>query len=323
MAEPFPPDRPFTTADLPHLGVSHHQLRALLETGEVKQLLFGVYVPGSWEDTPTLRARAASAVLPDHCVLVDRTAASLHGIDVFDFADLDVPPEVEVASVGGATATRRTGVLGGKRDLTSQEILVVGDARLTTPVRTACDIACLRGRHRAIGAIDAFRAAFDLTEADLTAMLPRFAGRRGVTQLRELIPLSRAGVDSQPESWIRIDVHDEGFPMPASQVWVWVPGWGRVKVENAYRRLRIGIEYDGEEWHSSDEDREHDEERRDALRRAGWIIIVVRRDGLSGAGREAWLAELAAAWEDRAPSPLAKRVYARSPESGRRRRRPR
>jgi very-short-patch-repair endonuclease len=92
-----------------------------------------------------------------------------------------------------------------------------------------------------------------------------------------------------------------------------------VKVENAYERLRIAVEYDGEEFHSLDEDREHDEKRRDALRRAGWIIIVVRRDGLSGPGREAWLAELREAYADRAPSPLGKRTYARSPDSGPRR----
>lgn len=315
MTKPFPPDHPFTTADLPALGVSHHQLRKRLVSGEVKQPLFGVYAPGSWSDTPANRARAAAAVLPDHCILVDRSAASLHGIDVFDYPELDVPPDVEVASVGGATATRREGILGGKRDLLPEEIMTIGGVRVTTPLRTAFDIACLRGRRRAIGTIDAFRAAYGFTERDLIGMLPRFAGRRGVVQLRELIPLSGPDVDSQPESWIRIDIVDEGFPMPRTQAWVWVPEHGLLKVENAYPALRIAVEYDGEEHHSSAADRAHDEERRDALRRAGWVIIVVRRDGLGGRGREAWLAELAAAYAERAPGPLKKRIYSRSPES--------
>ena len=43
----------------------------------------------------------------------------------------------------------------------------------------------------------------------------------------------------------------------------------------AYTRLKIAIEYDGEEFHTDDVDREHDERRRDALRRKGWIVIVV------------------------------------------------
>lgn len=315
MAETFPPDRPFTTADLPDLGITRSQLRAHLRSGAVRHLLFGVYVPGSWPDDPTARARAAAVVLPEHCVLVDRSAASVHGIDVLDYAELDVPPDLEVVSVGGANPTRRNGVLGGKRDLRPDEIMTVDGVRLTTPIRTACDIACLRGRWRAIGTLDAFRTRFGLSLMQLCDMLPRFAKRRGVTQLRELIPLSRTGVDSQPESWIRIDMYDEGFPMPEAQVWAWAPGWGLVKIENAYEHLRIAVEYDGEDDHSSDEDRERDEARREALRQAGWIIIVVRRDGLTGEGRDRWLAELAAAFAERAPYQAPKRYYARSPMS--------
>ncbi|KAA1421782.1 hypothetical protein F0U44_05800 [Nocardioides humilatus] len=313
MPSSFPPDRPFTAADLPSYDATRQQLRGLLQCGVVKQLLFGVYVPGTWADTPTNRARAAAAVLPDHCVLVDRTAASLHGIDVFDYAELDVPPDVEVASIDGATATRRSGFLGGKRDLLADEIMTIEGARVTTPIRTACDIACLRGRRRAIGVLDAFRARFGITESELSFMLRRFGGRRGVTQLRELIPLSRPDVDSQPESWIRIDINDEGFPMPESQVWVWLPDGRQVRVENAFEHLRIAVEYDGEAHHSSEADRNHDRVRRDALADAGWIIIVVRREGLTDLGRNQWLAELEAAFVDRAPHLATKRAYARSP----------
>ena len=315
MTERFPPDCPFTAAQARDLGVTPDQLRARVASGAVKQLLHGVYVPGSWVDTPTTRARAAACVLPKHCVVVDRTAASLHGIDLFDYAELDAQPRLEVASIGGGAPTRRRGVLGGKRDLLPTDIVLVGGVPVTSPARTACDIACLRGRHRAIGALDEFRTRFDLSEADLACFLPRFAGRRGVKQLRELIPLSRAGVDSQPESWIRIDAHDEGFPMPEPQVWVWVPGWGMAKVENAYKGLRIGIEYDGEEHHSEDLDVAHDVARREALRRAGWIILVVRRDGFSGPGREKWLTELSDAFSERSPDPHRRRIYARGPDS--------
>lgn len=285
----------------------------MVATGEVKHLWYGVYVPGDWIDTPKSRALVAARVLPDHCVVSDRSAAWLHGIDVLDFAELDVPPPLEVVSVGG-TPTRRPGVLGGKRDLQADEIVRIGGVPVTSPIRTACDLACLRGRHRAIGALDAFREAFDLSAADLSAMLPRYRRRRGVLQLRELIPLSRRGRDSQPESWIALDIHDEGFPMPEPQVWSVVPGWGTVRMENAYEHLRIAVEYDGEQFHSDDTHLVHDRARRDALREAGWIIVAVRRDGFSGRGQERWLAELRTAFEDRAPVLLDKRRYARGPD---------
>jgi very-short-patch-repair endonuclease len=72
-----------------------------------------------------------------------------------------------------------------------------------------------------------------------------------------------------------------------------------VRLDLAYRRARVAVEYDGEEFHTSPEDSEHDEERRAALRRAGWIVIVVDRAGLTAAGRQAWLRELREALRER------------------------
>lgn len=323
MLEPSLPDAPFTAAEAAARGVTPDRLRWLVRSGVIRHLLYGVYVPGDWEDTLATRAAAAAHVLPPHCVISDRTAAGLHGIDVLDYAELDVAPRLEVVSVGGATRTRRLGVLGGERALLPDEVMSLGDILVTTPERTACDLGCLRGRHRAFGAIEAFRTRFDLSRASLSRLLPRFAGRRGVIQLRELIGLSRVGADSQPESWVAIDLHDEGYPMPAAQAWVQVDRWGRARVENAYEHLRIGVEYDGEEHHSGAADVAHDLARREALRRdADWIIVVVRKDGFGREGRARWLAELADAYAARAPFPVVKRIYARAPGRPRSGRRP-
>lgn len=317
---PAPPPGPFTAAHAQSLGINRVQLRTMLANGEVSELLHGVYGPPDWPDSQEAKARAASVVLPDHCVIVDRSAASIHGIDVLDYAELDLAPDLEVVSLAGRTRTRRDGIYGGERDLLPDEVMTIGGVRVTSPLRTACDIARLLGRHRAIATLDAFRGAFAITEPQLTRCLPRFRGMRGVTQLRELIPLSATGVDSQPESWLRIDMYDEGFPMPAAQVWVKdVPGWGDAKIENAYEHLRIGVEYDGPENHSTPEDVERDRVRRAALRAAGWIIIVVRRDGFSGAGRQEWVAALRAAFVER--DPAYRRRYAKAPGNFRPRRR--
>jgi len=49
---------------------------------------------------------------------------------------------------------------------------------------------------------------------------------------------------------------------------------------------RFGAEYDGEEFHG-EEDREHDEARREWLRRHhGWIIVVARRDNVFGRAQD-------------------------------------
>jgi hypothetical protein len=316
---------PFTARTAKKRGINGRRLALLVDDGLVRPVIHGVYVVATTPDSMEVKAAAVVLVAPKHVVVADRSASWLHGIDVLDFAELDVLPVLEVVSWEGNDRTQRAGVLGGKRDLLPSEITTVDGVRVTTPIRTACDIACLYGRYRAIAVLDAFRRRYGITVAQLIDMLPRYAKRRGVKQLRELIPLTTDQADSQPESWVRLMIHDDGLPMPAAQVWVYVPGWGRVRIENAYEHLRIAVEYDGEEFHSSDEDREHDEKRREALRQMGWIIIVVRKHQLAAKPRDIWLRELRTAIADRAPGGLVKRKYARGVDeasySGRRRRR--
>lgn len=304
---------PFTAATARKRGVSQRRLALLLDDGLVRPVIYGVYVLATTPESVELQAAAVALVAPDHVVVSDRSASWLHGIDILDFAELDLLPRLEVVSHGGKDRSQRGGVLGGKRDLLASEIALVGGIRVTTPIRTACDIACLYGRFRAIAVLDAFRRRYGITVAQLTDMLPRYTGRRGVKQLRELIPLTTDLADSQPESWVRLMIHDEGLPMPAAQVWVTVPGWGRCRLENAYEHLRIAVEYDGEEFHTDDRDVAHDEARREALRRLGWHIIVVRKHQLAAAPREIWLRELRNTIAERAPVGPVKRRYASGP----------
>lgn len=68
--------------------------------------------------------------------------------------------------------------------------------RVTTPLRTALDLGCLLRAREAIAALDAFARLHGIPTALLTAELPRFKRRRGVRQLRTLVPL----VDGRAES---------------------------------------------------------------------------------------------------------------------------
>lgn len=304
------PHVPFLVSELDELGLSRATLRRLLREGAVRRVLHGVYVRADLPDTQELRAACAARALPPHCIVSDRSAAWLHGVDCFDLADLAHPPVLEVVSLRGHERTRRAGVLGGERDLLGIDVCEVAGVRVTTPLRTACDLACLRGRHRALAVLDALRRRYELEIADFTRMLPRYAGRRGVKQLRELIPLSDPRSESSGESWTRMTIHDEGLEAPEPQVEVYLDDFGQVRLDLAYRHRKVCVEYDGEEHHTEAWDREHDERRRASLRRAGWIVIVVRKDGFSGAPRDAWLRELRGALAERATY-QGKRRYSR------------
>lgn len=315
------PDEPFTRADLVALGTSPRTLDRLVATGQVRKVLHHVYVRADVPDSTTLRAEAAARVLPEHVVVCDRSAAWLHGVDAFDPDEVGTVPPLEVVSYDGHDRVRRAATYGGKRALVRSEVAVLpGGLLVTTPLRTACDLATLRGRRSALAVLDAFRRRFALTEADLARMLPRFAGRRGVTQLRELIPRSTDLAESMAESWTRCLVLDEGLPPPTPQVEVWVDGYGLVRLDLAYRGLKIAIEYDGEEHHSSAADRAADERRRAALRADGWIVIVVRRADLSHPASDRWLAEVREAVADRQQPHRRRHARAERDPSYRRRR---
>jgi len=309
------PDRPFLYSEAAGLGLSRRRLRTALGSGELRQVLRGVYCAARLPDSVELRAVAACLVIPEQAVVSDHAAAWLHGIDSYDAFALEVPPAIEVVSLAEHDRSRRAGLLGGKRELTPDEVMVVNGVRVTTPVRTAADLACRRGRFAAMAVLDAFMRSHGVTIEDYQRMVRRFAGRRGVTQLRELVVYADPDCESHGESWTKLAIIDAGLPVPTPQQWVVLPGFGRVRLDFAYRWLKIAVEYDGEEHHSSDEDREADQQRRQALRDAGWIVIVVRKDGFTGPTLDAWLTELREALAERTPS--QRRTYARAPRERR------
>ncbi|MBA2559333.1 MAG: DUF559 domain-containing protein [Propionibacteriales bacterium] len=67
------------------------------------------------------------------------------------------------------------------------------------------------------------------------------------------------------------------------------------RLDLAYPNHKVCVEYDGEEFHSSDEARRHDEARRTWLRDRGWTVIVVHKDDFTSAAVARWTGEVRAA----------------------------
>ena len=304
------PNRPFRADELEKLGITRHELRRWVAEGLVRRPFVGVYCSASIPDTTLTRAQCVVLVVPPHAVLCERSASWLHRVDLYDYADLDIIPPLEIISVDGHSRLRRSGVVTGERTLAEEDICVVAGVRVTSPARTACDLARLRGRNAALAALDAFMRICGVTHQDLWEVAGRLAGRRGVKQLRELIPLATPKAESTGESWTRMAIHDAGLPTPAPNAWVPVPEYGLVRLDLAYLRLKVAVEYDGREFHEDEEAEEHDNRRRQALARDGWLVIVVTRDDFSGEALEAWLARVREGIRERRP--VRTRRYSRA-----------
>ncbi|QBR92631.1 type IV toxin-antitoxin system AbiEi family antitoxin domain-containing protein [Nocardioides euryhalodurans] len=286
------PDGPFTTADAARLDTSRTTLTRWVREGRLRRLFTGVYVRADLPDTTLLRAQAARLVLSTHSVLCDRTAAWIHGIDVFRYAELDAIPELETVVLRGHDPTDRGGCRGGSRDLEPGDWQVIGGVRVTTPVRTALDLACRLPRRDALAALDAFARECGVTIAQLDRLLVRYHRRRGVVQARELAQLVDARSESRRESWTRLELNDEGLPAPTPQHWILVDGVPTYRLDLAYPRARVAVEYDGEDFHTSPEQRAYDRERRAWLEEHGWYVVVVTRGCISGAALAAWITEV-------------------------------
>ncbi len=286
------PQHPFTLAQARTLGISRRTIDQAVRQRILVRLVRGVYVAADVELDATGRARAVGLVASPHAIVCDRTAAWIWGIDCFAFRELDVVPPLETSTMRGHRATRRPEVRGRSRDLRSRDWVEIGGVRVTTPLRTALDLACSLRRRTALAVLDRFMREHGITLAEMQRELPRYFRRRGVIQLRELVPLADPLAESEGESWTRLEIVDHGLPVPEPQYWIVVDGVPTYRLDLAYPKAKVAIEYNGEEFHSTEEDKAADEERLRWLENHGWTVIVVDRDSFSDSALELWITEL-------------------------------
>jgi len=280
---PVPVDQPFTVAHASEAGVGASLRHRLVRLGLLRPVLRGVFVATQVPDSLRLRVAAVKLVIPSHAVVVDRTAAWVHGVDALPRSAIHTMPSLDLFSTAGSRV-RRDSVRSGVRELLGRDIVVVIDGlSVTTPLRTACDLGRLLWRYDALGAIDGF-LRLGLDHGELLAEVDRFKGQRGVVQLRRLAPWGDARAESQPESALRLHWYEAGdLPPPEPQIWVYDDdGSPRYRIDVGHHETRYGAEYYGEEFHS-DEQEEHDETRLAWLTEArSWCIDVFTKADVYG-----------------------------------------
>lgn len=285
------PPGPFTRAQAESLGVSRAKLAAMATSGVVRQVLRGVYVDTHIADSVDLRVRAAALVVTPSHVVVDRTAAWLLGIDALSWAEHDALPPVEAIATGGNAPSRRSGVDAGSRDLGSGDVIRLRGITVTTPLRTSMDLGCRLKRREAYAVMNQFARLHSVGAAEIAPNLPRFRGRRGVIQMRELTQYLEPRLESPRESWLLLAILDANLPRPQVQCVVQA-GSNTYRLDLAYARARVAVEYDGAEHHSSSQAALHDRQRRRELERIGWRFVVVRNGDFAPDRLTRWVGNL-------------------------------
>lgn len=278
----LPDDRAFTSAEARQLGCRFKDLRSLVDAGLLAHPMRGVYVSVRLDDTLALRVEVLKLLVPEHCVVSDRTAGWLWGADMI-LAPNDhlETPRVSVFCPPGSRL--RNGLTqSGERALAPGDVTELDGLLVTTPLRTACDLGRLLRRDQAFAALDSMAALNRFTLPQLEHAVARFKGYRGVVQLRTFAPLVDPRSQSPGESVLRLRWYDIGLPRPTCQVEVPRSESSSYWLDIGLPEVRFAAEYDGEEFHG-EVDQDHDQERREWIRREErWTIVVARRANVFG-----------------------------------------
>lgn len=239
-----------------------------------RRLFTDVYVSAEVEVDLALRSRAAQL----------RVGGVLGGWSAAEVLGASCGPQTAAAEVivaGGGRRTRPGLVVRGDV-LAADEITTVGGALVTTPVRTAWDLARRAPPEDAVVAVDALTRVFGFPPRAVITFGYRHLGARGSAQLPAVVALANPLAESPMESRIRVAIHRDGLPIPVLQHQV-----GRYRLDMAYPRIRLGIEYDGRQ-HLTPDRALRDLERQAWLSTAGWTVLRFRAyDVLS---RPRWVA---------------------------------
>lgn len=299
----LPVDEPFTRTHARSAGLTLPRLRGLTASGTLRRLLHGVYVASDLPDSIQLRCQAVRLVIPDDAFVCDRTAAWIYtGPRALGPNEhLSVPP-VSCFRPSGRHGLATRGVVSGERRIDGADLRELNGLLVTTELRTALDLGRLQhSRDLRLWGMSNMLSTGAFGKEALLARLPEFRGARGVVDLRRLAPLADARLESFGEAALLNRWLDAGLPYPELQISLDVDGVEIYRLDMGLPEWLFAGEYDGEEDHSSEEDVEHDAERRAEIgRRWRYRIEVFRKQHVFGARQNADVRLRQAAAEARA-----------------------
>ncbi|MGH9178768.1 MAG: type IV toxin-antitoxin system AbiEi family antitoxin domain-containing protein [Acidimicrobiales bacterium] len=275
-------------------GVSASMLKRWAAQGRLEVVHAGVYRLAGSPDTWEQRLLATVLAAPD-AAASHRSAARLWELGSSDELEMSVP------------ACRRPTVKGVRlhrvADLDRATIVHRSGIPTTNPTRTLVDLGAVYGPNLVEEALDRALTrriiTVDLLERELE-LLAR-PGRNGVGVLRVVLDRRAIGAerpDSVLEARMARLLRAWSLPPAAFQYEVRVGGRLVARVDFAYPELRLAIEVDGWETHSSPRELQYDLDRQNALVAAGWIVLrftwvdVVRRPAKVAARIRAALATI-------------------------------
>lgn len=258
--------RPFRLDEARDHGLTRKQLRG----ASYRRLTRSVYADRS---VPAGREREVTGwmlVLPDDAALYGPTAA--------EWYELPTPKEDDchvIVPAGGVVPVRRPGLVPHE-GLMPDESQDWRGVRVTVPTRTFLDLAPALSRYALVAAGDAMVRLNLTTPDELQAAAAAARRKRGVVLARAAAELVRPGVDSPPETTVRLILIDGGLPCPETGVDIFDDAGGWIgRPDLAYLLLKLAIQYEGDVHRRTRKRWREDIARDEAMLDHGWEVIRV------------------------------------------------
>ncbi len=224
-----------------------------------------------------VRCLAAALILPAAAAITGRSAAYLHGVPLAgpeDPVEVITPPQQRFGPVKGLR------IYSGEID--EVDVSPGMGCRVATPQRAAMDAARRLELVEAVTLLDALAHQGKLAQSELLARVPYKRPRAfGFTRAEQAIVLMDARAESPQESRLRVRLTKSGLAPPAVQHTVREGAEFIARVDLAWPRERLAIEYDGA-WHAESGQFAKDRRRLNRLVSCGWTVIHVTSDMLYG-----------------------------------------
>lgn len=248
-----------------------------------------IYVPRGTEISAVARAKAAWLWSRRRGVIAGCSASALHGAK---WIDAKRPAEILYENRHAPSSIRTW-----SDRIEDDEVAVVDGMRVTTPARTALDLACRCRVGQGVAMIDALARATRLKMADVELLTQRYKGRRGIRRARAALELVDPGAESPRETWLRLLLIRAGFPPPQTQVPVYDEYGVLVAVlDMGWEDIKVAVEYEGDHHRTDRKQFNKDIRRAEVVAELGWIAIRVTAEDTPGG----IIARVSAAWDRRA-----------------------
>lgn len=232
-----------------------------------------IYVPAF--GTPSLRVRTTGAWLWSrrHGVIAGRAAAALLGAR---WVDDRVPVEMIWRS-----GRPPQGIIVRNERIDGDEVTQVAGLFVTTPERTALDLARHLPYYEAVICLDALARATGVTALDVMTLAQRYPGARGTRVAVEALSLMDGGAETPHETLLRLTLRKQWVDRPATQIRL-ADGDTEMFLDVGYEVPMVGLDCEGRRFDEvytvghgrCDRDPEIDERERFAESQ-GWQYIYV------------------------------------------------